>query len=89
MLKPKRRPWPSESSDCILSRLCAPVPYIPLSAQPYDSCLHLPSAGIKGIGSSLCADTIFFELCLSFRQIRSCVAQGGLELTEIRLLLVS
>ena len=58
--------------------------YIPLSTQPYHSCLHLPSAEIKGMGSQVLGSPLC-ELCFSFRQIQSCVAQGGLELTEIPL----
>ena len=59
-------------------------PYIPLSAQPYHSYLHLPSAGIKGLGSQVLGSPLC-ELCFSFKQIQSHVAQGGLELTKIHL----
>ena len=53
---------------------CLLLPYIPLSAQPFT-----PVSPSQVLGSSLC------ELCFSFRQTQSCVAQGGLELTEIPL----
>ena len=78
------------SSDCTAPRAALSSyllpPYIPLSAQPYHSCLHLHSAGIKGIeyqvlGSPLC------ELYFSFQRSQSHVAPGGRELTEIPLFL--
>lgn len=28
---------------------CLLLPYMPPSAQPHPSCLHLPSAGVKGV----------------------------------------
>ena len=60
---------------------CLLLPYIPLSAQAYHSCLHLRSAGINGMGSRV-LESPLCELCFSFKQIQSCVAQGGIELTE-------
>ena len=41
----------------------------------------LSPLGIKGVGSQVLGSPLC-ELCFSFRQIQSCVAQGGLELTE-------
>ena len=76
-----------ESSDCLL-RLhlssCLLPPYIPLSTQPYCSCLHLPNAGIKGVGLQVQGSPLC-ELCFSLRQIQPPVAQGGPELREMPL----
>ena len=50
---------------------CLLPPYILLFTQPFDSCLHLPSAGIKGVSS--------------LRLDQSSVAQVALNSTEIQL----
>ena len=87
MLRLKGRSCPQTApSDSVFTKpqitviACLFLPYIPLSIQPYHSCLHLPSAGIKGMGSQVLGSPLC-ELCFSFRQIQSCVTQGGLELT--------
>ena len=74
LLRPKGRSCPQTVSlDCICLHQvsgcsCLLPPYIPLSAQPYHSCLHLLSAGIKGRGSQVLGSPLC-ELCFSFRQI--------------------
>ena len=75
-------PFVSTKSQTALSSCL--LPYIPLSTQPYPSCLYLPSVGIKGegypvIGSPLCE--LFFSPLDRF----SLRAQGGVVLTEIPL----
>ena len=57
--------------------------YISLSTQPY------PVSTSLVLGLNVCDSQVLrsplCELCLSFRQIQSCAAQGGLELREILL----
>ena len=60
---------------------CLLPPCIPLSTQPNYSCLHLSSAGIKGVGSQVLGSPLC-DLCFSFRLDQFLAAQGGLELTE-------